>query len=115
MKDFGPGLSETVASSSGKCATEPERHFVPEVRSQDWKKGQPEGSAVTGKTGKLWVAEMNLVFKEATGQNNSNLTSLAASAENGEWELILVNSSHYCFYTPSILPINPPIFEAFDS
>jgi hypothetical protein len=30
MKGFGPGLSETDAISSGKCATEPERHFVPE-------------------------------------------------------------------------------------
>jgi hypothetical protein len=30
MKGFGPGLSETDATSSGKCATVPERHFVPE-------------------------------------------------------------------------------------
>jgi len=27
----------------------PERHFVPEIQSQDWTKGQPEGSAVIGK------------------------------------------------------------------
>jgi hypothetical protein len=32
MKGFGPGLSETDARSSGKCALEPERHFVPESR-----------------------------------------------------------------------------------
>jgi hypothetical protein len=67
-------------------------------------KGQPEGSAVTGKTGKPWVAEMGLVFKEAAGQNNSNLTSLAASVVSGEWELILANSSHYCFYTIQSFP-----------
>jgi hypothetical protein len=60
-------------------------------------KGQPEGFAVTGKTRKPWVAETGLVSDEAAGQNNSNLTSLAASAENGEWELLLANSSHYCF------------------
>ena len=40
-----------------------------------WEKGQPEGSAVTGKTRKPWVAEMSLVFNEAAGQNNSNLAS----------------------------------------
>jgi hypothetical protein len=32
MKGFGPGLSETDAGSSGICATEPERHFIPESR-----------------------------------------------------------------------------------
>ena len=74
----------------------PERHFVPESRLRR-EKGQPEGSAVTGKTGKPWVAETDLVSAEAAGQNNSNLTSLAASVANGEWELILTNSSHYCF------------------
>jgi hypothetical protein len=66
-------------------------------------KGQPEGSAVTGKTRKPWVADEDLVSDEAAGQNNSNLTSLAASAENGGWELLLANSSHYCFYTIHIL------------
>jgi hypothetical protein len=67
-------------------------------------KGQPEGHVVTGKTRKPWVAEMGLVSSEAAGQNNSNLTSLAASAENDGWELILATSSHYCFYTiPSFL------------
>jgi len=67
-------------------------------------KGQPEGYAVTGKTRKLWVAEMGLVSDDAAGQNNSNLTSLTASAENDGWELILVNSSHYCFNAfPSFL------------
>jgi hypothetical protein len=44
-------------------------------------KGEPEGSAVTGITGKLWVAETDLVFKDAAGQNNSNLTLLTALAE----------------------------------
>ena len=63
-------------------------------------KGQPEGSAVTGKTRKPWVAEKGLVSNDTAGQNNSNLTSLSASAENGEWELILASSSHYCFNTP---------------
>jgi hypothetical protein len=38
-------------------------------------KGQPEGSAVTGRARKPWVAEMGLVSREAAGQNNSNLTS----------------------------------------
>jgi hypothetical protein len=61
------------------------------------KKGQPEGYTVTSKTGKLWVAEASLVFAETTGQNNSNSTPHAASAASGEWELLLVISSHYCF------------------
>jgi len=39
------------------------------------KNGQPDGSAVTGKAGKLWVAETDLVSAETAGQNNSNLTS----------------------------------------
>jgi hypothetical protein len=60
-------------------------------------KGQPEGSAVTGKTRKLRVAEMGLVSKDAAGQNNSNLTSLTALVVNGGWELLLAKSSHYCF------------------
>jgi hypothetical protein len=51
-------------------------------------KGKPEGSAVTGKTRKLWVAEKSLVLYEAAGQNNSSLTSWATSVVNGEWELI---------------------------
>jgi hypothetical protein len=68
MKGFGPRLSETDARSFGRCATEPERHFVPEDPSQDGKKGQPEGSAVTGKTGKLWVAETGLVSDEAAAR-----------------------------------------------
>jgi hypothetical protein len=62
-------------------------------------KGQPEGYAVTGKTRKPWVEEMGLVSIDTTGQNNSNLTSLSASVENDGWELILANSSHYCFNT----------------
>ena len=67
-------------------------------------KGQPEGPAVTGKARKPWVAEPDLVSEETAGQNNSNLTSWAASAANGEWELLLANSSHYCFY------IIPPFY-----
>jgi len=104
---FGPGLSETDAKSFGKYVPASEWHFVPEVPSQDGKKGQPEGSAVTGKARKLRVAEMGLVFNEAAGQNNSNLTSLTTSVANGGWELILAMSSHYCFYTcPQILHIS---------
>ena len=60
-------------------------------------KGQLEGFSVIGKTGKLRVAERNLVFRNAAGQNNSNLTSLSALADDGEWELLLTDSSHYCF------------------
>jgi hypothetical protein len=51
-------------------------------------KGKPEGFAVTGKTGKPWVAEAGLVSADAAGQNNSSLTPFAASVANGEWELI---------------------------
>jgi len=65
-------------------------------------KGQPEGSVVTDKTRKPWVAEKDLVSDDATGHNNSNLTPLTALAGNGGWELILANSSHYCF-TPQPL------------
>jgi hypothetical protein len=61
-------------------------------------KGQPEGSAVTGKTRKSGVAKKGLVLYDAAGQNNSNLPSLTTLVENGEWELILAMSSHYCFY-----------------
>jgi hypothetical protein len=61
-------------------------------------KGQPESFAVTGETRKPGVVETGLVSEDTAGQNNSNLTSLSASAANGEWELIFVNSSHYCFY-----------------
>jgi hypothetical protein len=64
-------------------------------------KGQPEGIVVTGRTGKLRVAEESLVFNDAAGQNNSNLASLLTSVINDGWELILAMSSHYCFYTPS--------------
>jgi hypothetical protein len=53
------------------------------------KKGQPEGYIVTGKTGRLWVAEAGLVPAETAGQNNSNPTLYAASAANSEWELLL--------------------------
>ena len=37
-------------------------------------KGQQEGYAVTGKTGKPRVANPGLVSGNAAGQNNSNLT-----------------------------------------
>jgi hypothetical protein len=59
-------------------------------------KGQLEGYAITSKTGKLWVAGTDRKTWNAAGQNNSNPTPYAASVANGEWELILVNSSHYC-------------------
>ncbi|MGA2406696.1 MAG: hypothetical protein ABSF81_08105 [Bacteroidales bacterium] len=60
--------------------------------------GQPEGSVVTGKTRKLGAEKTGLVSDDTAGQNNSNLASLTTSVVNGEWELILANSSHYCFY-----------------
>jgi hypothetical protein len=37
------------------------------------KKGQPDRSAVTGKTGGLWVTKADLVSAGVTGQNNCNL------------------------------------------
>ena len=61
------------------------------------KKGQPEGFAIKSKAGKPRVEEAGLVSAETAGQNNSNPTPLAASAANGEWELFLTSSSHYCF------------------
>jgi hypothetical protein len=67
-------------------------------------KGQPEGSAVTSKTGRPRVAGTDRKTCNAAGQNNSSPTPDAASVANGEWELILVNSSHYCFYIPPIQP-----------
>jgi hypothetical protein len=67
----------------------PEGHFVPEIQSQDRTKGQPEGSAVTGKTRKPRVANHGLVSGNAAGHNNSNLAPSAASVANGEWELLL--------------------------
>ena len=98
-KSFGPELPETGAGSFGKCAPEPEGHFVPEVPSQDGKKGQPEGSAVKSRTGKPRVAGTDRKTWNAAGQNNSNPTPHVASAANGGWELLFANSSHYCFYT----------------
>jgi hypothetical protein len=62
-------------------------------------KGQPEGSAVTGKARKPGVAETGLVSDDAASQNNSNLASFTALVVYDEWELILAMSSHYCFYT----------------
>ena len=60
-------------------------------------KGQPEGSAINSRAGKPWVAKAGLVSAETTGQNNSSSTPYEASAANGEWELFLTSSSHYCF------------------
>jgi len=51
-------------------------------------KGQPEGSAITSKTGKPWVAGTDRKTWNAAGQNNSNPTPLTASVENGGWELL---------------------------
>ncbi|HUX56978.1 MAG TPA: hypothetical protein VMV77_08395 [Bacteroidales bacterium] len=74
MKGFGPGLSELMFLPSGN-----EQQSLNDTSSRKSAlkriKGQPEGSAVTGKTLKPWVAKMSLVFKDAAGQNNSNLTS----------------------------------------
>jgi len=52
-------------------------------------KGQPEGSAVTGKIRRPWVAEKGLVSSDTAGQNNSNLTSLTALVVSDGWELLL--------------------------
>jgi hypothetical protein len=40
-------------------------------------KGKPEGSAVTGKARKPWVAESDLVSEDAANHNNSNRKSSA--------------------------------------
>jgi hypothetical protein len=34
---------------------------------------------------------------KAAGQNNSSQTPIAASVAKSGWELIITNSSHYCF------------------
>ncbi|MCX6333792.1 MAG: hypothetical protein NT092_05745 [Bacteroidia bacterium] len=52
-------------------------------------KGQLEGSAVTSRTGRPWVAKADRKTCNAAGQNNSNPTPLTASVVNGEWELLL--------------------------
>jgi hypothetical protein len=44
----------------------PERHFVPEIPSQDGKKGQLEGNAVTGNTGKPRVAGIPLRWEKSS-------------------------------------------------
>jgi|WetSurSiteA1Bulk_404760.scaffolds.fasta_scaffold159384_1 hypothetical protein len=52
------------------------------------KKGQQEGDAVKSATGKLRVAgTCRKTTGNAPGRNNSNLTPIAASVANGEWEL----------------------------
>jgi len=43
---------------------------------------------------------MSLVFNDAAGQNNSNLTSPSTSVVGDEWELIFAMGSHYCFVYP---------------
>ena len=60
-------------------------------------KGQPEGSAIKSKTRKPRVANTDRKTCYAAGRNNSNPTPFGASASDDEWELLLVNSSHYCF------------------
>jgi hypothetical protein len=67
-------------------------------------KGQPEGFAVTGITQKPGAEKEGLVSFDTAGQNNSSLTPKATSVVNGEWELILAMSSHYCFVTPPLYP-----------
>jgi hypothetical protein len=47
-------------------------------------KGQLEGSAVTGRTGKPGVAKTDRKTCNAAGQNNSNPTPYAASVANGK-------------------------------
>jgi hypothetical protein len=71
------------------------------------RKGQPEGSAVTGKTRKLGVADPDLVSGNAAGQNNSNLTPIVASVANGEWELILGIVPIIVLYTSCKHPPRP--------
>jgi len=66
-------------------------------------KGQQEGFAVTGITLKPGAEEAELVSIDTAGQNNSSLTPKATSVENGEWELILEMSSHYCFIAPPLI------------
>ncbi len=47
--------------------------------------------------------------RKAAGRNNSSQTPIAASVANGGWELIITNSSHYCF-----IPISSsPFFISF--
>jgi hypothetical protein len=46
--------------------------------------------------------------QDTAGQNNSNLASWTTSVANGEWELILAMSSHYCFITHHHWPPTPP-------
>ena len=56
------------SGSFGKRHQQPEGHFVPEVRSQERTKGQPEGHAVTGITRKPWVEYPGLVSGNSAGQ-----------------------------------------------
>ena len=66
-------------------------------------KGQQEGFTVTGISQKPGAGKMGLVSIKTAGQNNSSLTPEATSVENGEWELILEMSSHYCFIALALL------------
>jgi hypothetical protein len=73
MKGFGPRLSETDTISSGKCASAPERHFVPEVRLKTDKR--TAGRFCCNKHNPIAMGcRTDLVSKYATDQNNSNLT-----------------------------------------
>jgi len=72
-------------------------------------KGQPEGYAIKSKPGKPRVTKPDRKTCNVTGQNNSNPTPFTASAENGEWELLFANSSHYCFI-PACKVNQHPIF-----
>jgi hypothetical protein len=67
-RSFGSELSETGARSSGKCAPEPEGHFVPESPASAGTKGQPEGSAIKSRTGKPGVAKPDRKTCNATGR-----------------------------------------------
>lgn len=66
-------------------------------------KGQPDGFAIKSNTRQPGAADMNPVFVEAAGHNNSNLTPFATTVVGGEWELIQKNSSHYCFIYTHVL------------
>lgn len=66
------------------------------------KKGQPEGSAVKGRSGKPRAVEPDLASGNTAGQNNSNLTSYTATAVNDGWELIQGIVPITVLYTPHI-------------
>ena len=57
-------------------------------KPREREKGQPEGTAVTSRTGRPGVAGTDRKTWNAASRNNSNLTPYAASVANGEWELL---------------------------